>query len=283
MKKSSKHFITPVLTLLAALMIFSCEESYDNNTDADDFAIPLFVADTSVKAPGRGQYKSRVLSGEVVSIKLDLSELQPVSSLTIRKTVNGNVDATFGTNGVITVNAGSLSDMYEFDYTTELGDIDQLVGLTFEATGGDGAVIASDLTLVVTLSPRDNIPQKRWAWTSKIWVDAGNVEDLKECEKDNYWLFNADGTMDVNYGTDTGGGDCLFDGFNVYHSWELSEDGKFFTTTRSGLFDPTIVTEVYRVRSLTTEKMLLEIDLDLTIFGLTAEETFVYEYTAMPK
>ncbi len=282
MKNLTKHLVIPVLTFLAALTILSCEDSFDNDTYADDLAIPITVADTSIKAPGRGQYKMRLLSGDVVNAKLDLSSVQPVSSLLIRKTRNGAADVSFGTNGSVTVTSG-LTDAYEFNYETQVEDIDQLVGFTFEATGSNGAVVASDLTLIVTLSPRDNIPQKRWAWTSKIWVDAGNVEDLKECEKDNYWLFNADGTMGVGYGTDTGAGDCLFDGFNIYLSWELSEDGQTFTTTRSGLFDPTIVTEVYRVKSLTTEKMLLEIDLDLTVFGLTAEETFIYEYTALPK
>ncbi len=283
MKEIFKFRLMMALVLLTAFAIVSCEESFDNDTDSDDPGIPLTVADTSVKAPGRGQYKIRSLSGDEITVKADLSGIQPVSSLTIRKTINRMPDASFGTGGTMTVPANDLGQDYVFNYVADISDIDQLVGITFEATGADGKVSVSDLTLIVTLSPRDNIPQKRWAWTDKIWVDGGNAPDLKECEKDNFTYFNGDGTMSIDYGADTGAGDCLFDVFNIYHSWELSEDGNFFTTTRSGLFDPTIITETYRVVSLTTEKMVLEIDLDLSMFGLTSEETYRYEYTAMPK
>lgn len=283
MKDIFKLNLISALALLMAIAIVSCEDGFDNDTDADDPAIPLMVADTSVKAPGRGQYKLKVLSGEEINVRADLSDISPVSSLVIKKTLNRVVDPSFGTNGTLTVAQNDIGSSYEFNYVTDLADIDQLVGFTFEATASDGKVTVSDLTLIVTLSPRDNIPQKRWAWTDKIWVDGNNAPDLKDCEKDNFTYYNADGSMSIDYGADTGAGDCAFDGFNIYHSWELSEDGKFFTTTRSGLFDPTVITETYRVVSLTTEKMVLEIDLDLSIFGLGTEETYRYEYTAMPK
>src|SRR5690606_38025365 len=129
-----------------------------------------------------------------------------------------------------------------------------------------------------------NIPFRRWNLVSRLWVDADNAEDLKDCEKDNYYLFNSDGTMSLNFGTNTGSGDCALDGLTVYHEWEISEDGESFIMRRYNVFTPDVIeTEVYRIAVLTTTRMELEIDLDLSVFGLSTEETFRYIMQAGPK
>ncbi len=271
-----------VLTILAGTLLFvSCEDDYES--DADDEVFPLTYNEQSIKAPGRGQYRMNALSGEEVQIKADLSSLPPLQSFTITKTVNLEVDPDFGNNGTLTVDAGSLDTEYIFSYTPPETDVDQVVGFSFMAEGA-GTTAGIDLQLVVTLSPRDNLPRRKWQWKSKIWVDNNNAQDIKECEKDNYFLFNADGTMSLNYGSNTGSAGCDFDGFNVYDTWSLSGDEKVFTMIYHSIFSPDVPqTETYRVKTLTTEKLELEIDYDLSWLGLSTEETFLYEFTAVPK
>jgi hypothetical protein len=271
-----------LIVLAVAALSISCEEDYES--DADDQSIPLSHSEQQIKAPGRGQYKLKVLSGETLAVSADMTTVMPLKSFTITKTVNLAVDPTYGANGVLTVDAGAVADVYTFEYEPSENDVDQLVGFTLTAEGTDGTKLASDLQLVVTLSPRDNLPRKKWLWKSKIWVDAGNVQDIKECEKDNYYLFNADGTMSLNYGANTGTPGCDFDGFNVYDTWVLSDDEKTFTMVYHSIFSPdNPQVENYRVKTLTTEKLELEIDYDLSVFGLGTEETFLYEFTALPK
>lgn len=279
MKKISSACL---LVLVVAMGIIACDDS-DYQSDAANPGLPLTVADTSVQAPGYAQYKLRALSGTEVTIGVDLSALSTVSSLTVTKTVNAAPDASFGTNGTQDLSVNNGASSFNFTYTTLVSDVDQLIGLTFKATDQNGTSISSDLTLIVEVSPRDNIPTKKWAWTDKVWVDGGNAPDLKDCEKDNFFYFNADSTITVDYGANTAAGDCAFDGFTVYDKWYLTEDEQFFVIESHGLFDPTPVVETYRVEKLTTEVMQLSIDLDLSFFGLSAEETFMYEYSARQK
>jgi hypothetical protein len=276
-------FMLSTATLLfSASLLTSCESDYETN--ADDPAIPLSHEQQQLKAPGRGHYMLKALSGEMVEVMANLVAIGGFESLTITKKVNLEVDPSFGNNGVLTIDAGSVQDEYVFQYQPLQTDIDQLVGFTFHAERSNGASVTSDLQLVVTLSPRDNLPRRKWLWKSKIWVDADNTQDIKECEKDNYYLFNDDGTMSLNFGANTGTPGCDFDGFNVYDTWTLSEDEKTFTMVYHSIFSPdSPQTEVYRVKTLTTEKLELEIDYDLSAFGLGTEETFLYEFTAVPK
>lgn len=254
----------------------SCED--DTETNADDLSLPLSVAGSNIKAPGNGQYRLNTLSAENVAVTAAIASAD-VRSFTITKKVNLVADPTFGQNGVLTVNPSSFGDEYVFNYLAPTSDIDKLVGFTFHVEKNDGSVLESDLTLVVTLSPRDNIPTKRWVWKSKIWVDADNAEDIKECEKDNYYLFNPDGTMSIKFGNNTGTAGCDFDAFIEYYTWVLSDDEKTLTLTRNS--DPS--TEVYRVKTLTTERMEIEIDYDLSVFGLSTEETFLFKLEAAPR
>lgn len=265
-----------------AALLTSCEDDYES--DADDQAIPLAYTGQQIKAPGRGQYKLRALSGEALEVSANMASVKPLKSFTITKTVNLAVDQSYGNAGTLTVDVGAINDQYIFQYEPSEDDVDQLVGFTFQAEGSDGSQVASDLQLVVTLSPRDNLPRKKWLWKSKIWIDKDNLQDIKECEKDNYYLFNNDGTMSINFGANTGTPGCDFDGFNVYDTWSLSEDEKTFTMVYHSIFSPDVPqTEIYRVKTLTTEMLELEIDFDLTWLGEGPEETFLYEFTALPK
>lgn len=282
MKSCPLSFRCLLIIFMGAALLSSCEDDY--KSDASDEEILLSYPGQQIKAPGRGQYKLRALSGEVIQVAANLGAVKPLQSLSITKTVNLAVDESFGTNGILTVDAGAVNDEYIFEYTPSKDDIDQLVGFTFQAVGSNGSKIASDLQVVVTLSPRDNLPRKKWLWKSKLWIDKDNLQDIKECEKDNYYLFNEDGTMSINFGDNTGTPGCDFDGFNVYDTWSLSDDESTFTMVYHSIFSPDAPqTEVYRVKTLTTETLELEIDYDLTLFGEGPEETFLFEFTALPK
>src|SRR5690606_23637297 len=135
------------LFLCSACMFTGCEDDIPSNSNEQ--AIPLRTAEGSdLKAPGRGQYALEALSGDEVSVLVDIPS-SSVRSLTITKTVNLEVDPTFGENGVLTVPA-SYGDAYTFTYAPPVSDIDQLVGFTFTAERSDGLSITSDLTLIVT-------------------------------------------------------------------------------------------------------------------------------------
>ena len=271
-----------LVILAAAGTLISCEDDYE--TDADDLLVPLTHEVQQIKAPGRGQYKLASLSGEPIVVKADLTSFQSLRSLTITKTMNLATDPSFGTNGVLTVDVASIDSEYLFQYTPPITDVDQLVDFMFQVEDASGNVITSDLQLIITVSPRDNLPRRKWLWKSKIWVDKDNLQDIKECEKDNYYLFNSDGTMSLQFGANTGTPGCDFDGFNVYDTWTLSEDETVFTMVYHSIFAPdTPLTETYRVKTLTTDKLELEIDYDLVWAGEGPEETFLFEFTALPK
>ena len=186
--KNFRQILRAALLLLMTAAFTGCEDELSSN--ANERELPLYAGDTDIKAPGKGQYRLAALSGSEVSVVADVPS--DVQTLTITKTVNLEVDPSFGNNGTLIVDPASFTDEYEFVYAPPVSDIDQLVGFTFTGTRADGSALVSDLTLVVTLSPRDNIPFRRWNLVSRLWVDADNAEDLKDCEKDNYYLFNSD-------------------------------------------------------------------------------------------
>jgi hypothetical protein len=81
--------------------------------------------------------------------------------------------------------------------------------------------------------------------------------------------------MSLNYGTDA----CTFDGFNIYDKWYVSEDEKTFTDIYHSVFNSEqITTEVYNIESLTTDKWVMDIALDLSAFGLSNHEVFIYTF-----
>src|SRR5688572_8467004 len=83
-----------------AAFLTSCEDDYES--DADDQAIPLTYTGQQIKAPGRGQYKLRALSGEPVQVAANMASVKPLKSFTITKTVNLAVDQSYGNAGTLT-------------------------------------------------------------------------------------------------------------------------------------------------------------------------------------
>jgi len=271
------------MLLIFAFTFNQCNED-EKTTVTDNPAIVLSVPVSS----GHGQYKLKVESGNVVSVPVSINSTNNLKSVQVTKTVNLMVDNTFGTNGVLNLLSGTTGQTYDytFQYKPSVNDVDQLVGFTFKAENEQGQITESDLTLVVTLSPRDNLPRRRWHLKSVFHVNnktTPNKESINECEKDNSMVLFADGKITIDYGTDTGAGSCLFDGFNVYTSWELTEDNLQFIRKSYGIFSPDVtVTDVFAVKTLTVERFDIEQTVDLSAFGLGKEEKFLYVYEAGP-
>ena len=86
--------------------------------------------------------------------------------------------------------------------------------------------------------------------------------------------------MSINYGQSG----CTFDGFNVYTKWTLSPDEKELTIIYQSVFDPSKITmDKYQVTTLTKDKLVMSIAYDLSAFGLTNHEVFVFTYEATPR
>lgn len=282
MNKTIKY-LKYLLLIIVAFTFTQCEEN-ESTVRQDNPSIKM----TAPSSPGHGQYRLNVESGNEVSVPIAVTSTNNLKSFQVTKTVNLVVDSTFATNGVMNLLTGTAGQSleYTFNYNPPVNDVDQLVGFTFRAEDQGGSVTEGDLTLVVTLSPRDNLPRRRWHLKSVLHVNnktTPNKEELKECEKDNSMLLFADGKITLEYGTDTGAGDCLFDGFNVYTNWELTEDNLQFIRTSYGIFSPTVtVVDTFAVKTLTVERFDIEQSVDLSAFGLGADERFLYIYEAGP-
>lgn len=282
--KSITKYLKYTLLLMAVFVYYQCTEN-DNETVIDD---PQITMDAPT-SPGHAQYKVAVESGYDVTVPLSITSSSNLKSVKVTKTLNLEVDPSFGDNGTQTIlsSTGESTYDYTFTYMPSTEDVDQLVGFTFEAENENGNSSQSDLTLVVTLSPRDNLPRRRWNLTSVLWVnnaDTPNLESINDCEKDNSMLLNADGTMSMDYGTDTGSGSCAYDGLTEYDSWELTDNDQYFLRTSHGVFTPDVFTvDTFVVRTLTVEEFAIEQTVDLTVFGLGPDEKFLYVYKAGPK
>ncbi len=274
-------YVNQLFAVLLLTVVMGCDEEKQGPQDFfdnDGFKVEL-AAD---KAIGHGQYVLKSESGQKVTVKVNVESPSGLTGFVIRKTKNLIPDPTFGTSGEMTISTSGNSFAYDFVYNTISSDVDQLIGFEFEAVNASGNKEVSDLKMQVTLSPRDNIPQKKWSLTSILQLTDKNKEVINDCEKDNAILFNQDGTMVYLYGKDTATGSCQFDGFNLYDKWSLSEDEKTFTISYQGLFNPATTVDSYKVQSLTTEELKLELEVDLTVFGLGVER-FLYTYKAGPK
>lgn len=222
-------------------------------------------------------------SGRTVEATLYIHAPNGAGNVTLYKTVNLQKDNSFGGTGTITgqpVNVGGDNYEYHFSYQFEDDEVDKLVGINFRFEDAKGLAAEKDLTVYTTTSGQQIIYSRRWVLKSRMWTSVTPaVEDMKDCEKDNIFTWRADSTYTVNFGTDA----CQFDGFNVFDKWELSEDEKTLTQEYYSLFDPSNRTvETYTVRSLSSEKMVLQQLLDLTIFGLTDKEVFISTFEPAP-
>lgn len=219
-------------------------------------------------------------SGQTIEATLYINALNGAKNIVIYKTVNLVKDSKYG-NVTVTPQLVSGNDyVYKFSYQLSPDEVDKLVGFNFHVVDNNGAFAEKDLTVNTITSGWQTIYSRKWKLVSRMWTTiTPPAEDLKDCEKDDIYTFNREGTYSINFGKAA----CSFDGFNVYDTWVLSEDEKTFTTKYHSLFDPAnITTEIYTVKSISSEKLVMQQTLDLSIFGLTDKEVFVYTFEAAP-
>lgn len=221
-------------------------------------------------------------SGKTIELTVDMTIPDGLKQLIITKGINLKPDNTFGAVPVTPVSTGTNTYRYNFSYVLSPDEVDQLVGFNFALADNKGRSVEKDLTVITTLSPAQIIFSKKWMLKSKFWESANPAaETIESCEKDNVFEWHRDSTITIGYGASG----CTFDGFNVYDKWTLSDDEKTFTQIYHSLFDPANITiEKYNVRSISADRLVMDIVLDLSIFGppYTDKEVFVYTYEAAP-
>ncbi len=216
-------------------------------------------------------------SGQQVSVTLTIHAPYGAKALEISKTIN--LVSALGVTTVMPASLGDNNYQYIFTYTYEPDEVEKLVGINFHFVDEKGNVAEKDLTVNTIASGAQIIYSHTWKLTSKIWQTRNPPEEsIQACEKDNLTNWKRDSSILLNYGN----AGCTFDGFNIFDKWTLSEDEKTFTQVYHSAFNPDKITvEVYKVISLTKDKMILEIGLDLSDFGLSENEIFVYTYESI--
>jgi hypothetical protein len=223
--------------------------------------------------------------GETATVTATVVAPAGLKSLTITKYLGTTVDATYGTNGSKTVAHESHTETYT------LGEegLDTPVRFKFEATDEKDQTASADFIVTTEASTAYLLTNFNWQWKSKrgkCLDSEPETEQILECEKDNVYSFNADGTYTLDYGaiTGMGGGTCDFDGFRVPTTWELNTEGTQLTIRAVNAFDPNDVqTEVYNITEANNMAIKSTQTIDLSVFGCGAPYDWKFEWTAKPK
>lgn len=255
------------LFALAASVIFtSCKK--EDKIDPNQPKITL----SSDKFTGK--------SGHELTFTVSITAPNGIAAFVITKGVNLKTDSSFGTNGQMKITASGNSLEYVFKYILDPDEVDKLVGFNFRVEDSKGLSAEKDFTLNTTVSGAQLLYSYRWNLRSKVWQKNPPEENIQECEKDDSYLFNRDSTMSIAYGQSA----CTFDGLNVYTKWTLSPDEKELTIIYASVFNPAqITTDKYQVTTLTKDKLVMSMTFDLSVFGLSDHELFVFTYEATPR
>ncbi|MDF2382709.1 hypothetical protein JMG10_14605 [Nostoc ellipsosporum NOK] len=261
------NFFTTLL-LLSLLSMASCKK---DSTDANTPVLSLTPDNVTGK------------SGRTIEAKLSIYAPNGAGKVKMYKTINLQRDNSFGNAGILEVtpvNLGENNYEYVFSYQLAADEVDKLVGINFRFEDSKGIGAEKDLTINTTTSGQQIMYSRRWKLISRMWTSVTPaVEDMKDCERDNTYIWKADSTYNVLFGTNP----CTFDGFNVFDKWELSEDEKTLKQEYHSLFDPSNRTvETYTVLTLTRDKIVLQQLIDLTVFGLTDKEVFISTFEPIP-
>lgn len=221
-------------------------------------------------------------SFQIETIKVSITSPVGIRSLIITKGVNLKRDSSYGVNGALTAapdTAGKKNWVYTFTYVLQPSEVGKLVGFNFRVVDQKGNASEKDLTINTTVSGAQLLGTYKWKLTNKYDLTS-NFQDFQDCETDDYYLFNMDGSMVYGYGAKA----CTFDGFNAYSGWKLSDDEKTLSITYASIFNPNqVTTDAYTVKTLTKDKLVMDIYYDLSVFGLSNHELYEFTYTAVAK
>lgn len=265
------------LLLMMTLFISSCKK------DSSDPAKPtVSLSDDSIK----------VTSGDSIRVTINATADAGLSKLEITKYLNNVVDASYGTQGVLTVatSANPTTYGYVFRYKTDTLDVDQLIYFTVKASDKNNDFEEKDIAVGVTMSPRDNLTRKLWKNFAVIRVLTG--DDISEPKDlDDVMTLNADSTWSMDWGTVLS--DWGLEAFQTCQTYSITADNKYFIRRYSdGLGnDNRVDTLDIKVLSV-TEFSVQQNHLDMTFFNSlppvpdvewTADESFIYKWSAQPR
>ncbi len=270
--KYTKFLYLFVAGLLAtsALTFSSCKK------DDDTKAAPTVTLDVS-------SFSGKI--GQTASVAVVVVAKEGLKSLTITKYLGTTVDASYGTAGSKTVTTLTHSE----DYVLNEEGLTTPVRFSFTAEDEKGQTGSADFIITTEPSASYLLLKYNWQWKSKVGkifdTDPGESEQILDCEKDNFYSFNADGTYSLDYGaiTGSGGGTCDFDGFRAPTTWALNTDETELTILSVNVFDPAdIQTEVYNITSADATAIKSTQTVDLTAFGGIIYD-WKFEWSAKPK
>lgn len=218
-------------------------------------------------------------TGREINTTLTINSPTPIQSLVIIKTINTFVDNLWETDGKYTAtlaSGGNNTYTYDFNYEVLDRDADKLIGFTFEFTDANGNVFQRDLTLNAILSAEQTLYTRRWKMVGKLWTSVQPaVNDLKDCESDDVWEFNSDGTWNIDFGSKA----CEYDGFNSFPLWNINEEETLLNATLRNVFTGADDVQVYDILTLNRERLILNQTVDLSVFGFGLE-TFTITFEA---
>lgn len=262
-------FFVGLLVTAATLTVNSCkdkEETFPNPT----------VALSATTFSGK--------IGQTASVTVTVTAPAGFKSLKITKYKGTDIDASFGTSGTETLTEAT----HTHTYVLAAEGLSTPIRFKFTAEDNKGQTGTGDFIITTEPSVAYLLTTYDWLWKSKagkVFAADPESEQILDCEKDNYYIFNADGTYDLKYGpiTGTGGGTCDFDGFRAPTTWTLNTDETELTIKAVSVFDPTdIQTEVYKITSATNAAIKSTQSVDLTAFGGIVYD-WKFEWSAKPK
>lgn len=262
-------FLLPGLLLGTLLTVSSCKK--DETKPAP--TITLSASDFTGKI------------GESASVTATVVAPAGLKELRITKYLGTTIDASYGTNGTQTVTLESHTETYvlnEEGLTTP-------VRFNFAAEDEKGQISTADFIVTTQPSVRYLLTHFNWQWKSKIGkatsTEPSESEQILDCEKDNVYTFNEDGSYSIDFGalTGSGGGTCDFDPLTVTNTWELNSDETQLTITASNIFDPTPVPQVYTIVSADNTSIKSTSTIDLTAFPDGIIYDWKFEWAAKPK
>ena len=156
--------------------------------------------------------------GDEVSVTVNGTLDGEFAVLRISKFIGTDPDASYGTNGVMEVTTGLP---YTFDYTLGVDGLTEPIRFNFEVEDSNGLKGDANLIITTNATRESLLVSFNWRWASQEFE---GDQTLRDCEADNVWSFEADGSVSLDYGalTGSGGGSCDFDGTLDHTSWEMN-------------------------------------------------------------
>jgi len=239
-------------TVLGLFMVVSC-----SNEDDSTAAPTITLSTNSVEAN----------AGESINVSATFTAEAGVTSLTITKLLDGQVD------GTPEVRVGlSESGTVSFDYLIAVDDSDFILKFNFSLLDEEGRSAQTEVVVDVQLSKRQLLLKYNWALNQEIRGLTGE-NDITAAYTDDIYRFNEDGTFDKSIGAMA---DDFSDLWYNYCKWDLNEDTGKLLMHRTGAFLGNVV-DTLNISVI--DKTALEAN--VTYYGLdvfnTGSEAVPYE------